>query len=1160
MYLKGIEIYGFKSFADKVKLNFEKEVSCIVGPNGCGKSNVVDSIRWAIGEMSWKSLRSGSMVDIIFNGTKKRPPLNMAQVSMVFDNAERKLPIDFGEVTVTRKIYRSGESEYLLNRVQCRLKDIREMFLDTGIGGEGYAIIDQGSVNQMIKATPEQRREMFEEVAGVSKYKAKRDEAVRKLERVDMDTARLSDTLVLIEEQIKKLDSEARKARLYQKYREELKESEIGLCLEDLKLHDGQIAELASKLEPLLKNIEDHTASLSALEGECAALDLNLTHKQAELNEFNEKISSAKYQIGLLEGDVQNCQNLTEELTLQLKNSADEDIIGKQRLEELAPVLANLKQKLDEIEKQFTPLQEAFNKKYESLKTNEQNLHSADEDIEKNSSLLMGLSSREMELSAKAALEESSASYENNNLITLEKTLQKQTAQTQSLQQEAQSLQKEIEEKQKNLNALKEKQNSCESAAKELALQKQTLSDGLNKIHAEKAALNAKRQMIETQGQNNPYWIGAKLAQESSIAGVRGTLRKNIKFDQSLTLKIEEAFGKFLDAVLCENKTSAEEAAALLEKRGKARCRFVILDSVPKPAGNPSVTPQGQEILKHISYPSELASLMTLLSSSVKTEGTKVSGSFWFCAGDENVKSPESYWGEEETVKENLKALFEKEEIASHEISLNFDKSSSSEEEIKKLRAKYQEEAILLNSLQNNLANKQRIVGDLNQTSEHLQKNKAQMFSLIEQKKQNAAKLKEEQKALAAQKQNAQKAAEELRSKKTAVQQEGAALKIELEQAQAKLYEVKIKKGNLELDLKGAQNEFNSLTLSAQKRAEQTLKSNERIKTLSEQKISCEAKLSSQRDVLADLELRENKLRGEVNALKTDYDAKNTALSKQKTQINELTLKAHDLENTLSNHRRQKTAVVNTLLENWNTTPEEARMKWGGKPVDLERVKMMRKRIENMGAVNMTAPEEYDALTQRNDFLKKQIADLEQAKKDLKTAIAKINATTRDNFKYTFERVKEHFKNIYQILFVGGEADLILTDPENMLETGVEIMVQPPGKKVLNMSSLSGGEMALTAISLLFAFFTHNPSPFCILDEADAPLDEANIERFVKLIKDFSAKTQFIMVTHNKRTMEAAQMLYGITMEESGVSKVLSLNLKDQDAKTKQLVSAATAK
>jgi chromosome segregation protein len=358
--------------------------------------------------------------------------------------------------------------------------------------------------------------------------------------------------------------------------------------------------------------------------------------------------------------------------------------------------------------------------------------------------------------------------------------------------------------------------------------------------------------------------------------------------------------------------------------------------------------------------------------------------------------------------------------------------------------------------------------------------------------------------------------------------------------------------------LKSTSAEETALQSAAAKRADQIVKSNERIASLDGEKLSNEAKLAALRDNLSALEIDETKLRDSLNLLKTDFDAKNTALNKSKSRASELTIKAHDLENTLTNHRRQRTAIINNLLEAWNTTPEEARMKWGDKEVDLERVKMMRKRIENMGAVNMTAPEEYDALTARNDFLRKQIEDLETAKRDLKTAIAKINATTKENFKYTFEQVKMHFKSVYQTLFHGGEAELTLTNPDNLLETGIDIVVQPPGKKLLNISALSGGEKALTAISLLFAFFTHNPSPFCILDEADAPLDEANVERFIKLIKEFSQRTQFIVVTHNKRTMEAAQMLYGITMEESGVSKVLSLNLAEQDAQTRELINSAS--
>ena len=1092
MYLKALEIIGFKSFADKVRLNFEPGVSCIVGPNGCGKSNVIDSVRWAIGEMSWKSLRSSSMVDIIFNGTRKRPPLNMAQVNMVFDNSSRKLPVAFNEVTVSRKIYRSGESEYFLNRVQCRLKDIREMFLDTGIGGEGYAIIDQGSVNQLLESTPEQRREMFEEVAGVSKYKAKREEAVRKLERVDMDIARLSDTLALIAEQIKKLDSEARKARLYQKYREELKESEIALSLENIKSHEEQIQTAAKELEPILKEIEDSNNTVSALEGQVAALDLNLTHKQKELSQFGENISSAKYQIGLLEGAI-----------------------------------------------------------------NEQALKAAQNDVERAVAAASEVSQKQLELSGKIALEESSCAHEDENLINLERNLQTQLQRAQVLKEEIEKFADSLSQKQNLVSQVKEGQLKAENALSELNAERQSLNDKLNNLKGKRASLNAKMQMIQTQGKNDPYWVGTKLVEESGIAGIKGTLRKQLKFKEEDSLAVEESFGKFMDSVLAEDFDSVKQAVSLLKQNGKARCRFIILSRVPQSREGTSVL-SGSAVGGLLQYPAELEGLIKYVTASYSAVESEVGDGFWVSGGAAGVKSPEAYWGEEETVKKELKQIDAEEKEFSDSLQKVNEQAAETEQTLRALRAKYQEESISLNSLNNDINLHKRSLTEAEQSCQQIGKSKEEISSRVAQRRARTGELKVQLTELTGKYEEAKGNIQTLREKRESLEKEEQTLKAEIEQANAKLYEAKIKKNNLDLDLRTATSEEQSLRQAQNKRSENVAKATERIKVLEGEKLSSQAKLAAQRDSLAALEVAENKMRGDLNLIKTEFDEKSTALNKRKARINELTLKAHDLENALGNHRRQKTAIINNLLESWNITPQEAQMKWGEVKVDYERVKMMRKRIENMGAVNMTAPEEYDALTQRNDFLKKQIEDLGNAKRDLKAAINKINATTKENFKYTFDQVRTHFKSIYQTLFVGGEAELTLTDPENLLETGVEITVQPPGKKLLNISALSGGEKALTAVSLLFAFFTHNPSPFCILDEADAPLDEANVERFTNLIKEFSSKTQFIVVTHNKRTMEAAQMLYGVTMEESGVSKVLSLNLKDQDSRTRRLVAAAS--
>ena len=1155
MYLKAIEIQGFKSFADKSRLDFEPGITCVVGPNGCGKSNVIDSVRWAIGEMSWKSLRSASMVDIIFNGTAKRAPLNMAQVSMVFDNASRQLPLDFNEITVTRKIFRSGESEYYLNKVQCRLRDIRDLFLDTGIGGEGYAIIDQGGVESVLSASAEQRREMFEEVAGVSKYKAKREECIKRLERVDLDLARLADTVALIDEQIKKLDSEAKKARLYQKYREELKESEIAISVCSIKESDGLIAKHSGELAPVVKKMEDLEARISAQEGAAAALDLNLTHKQKEAAEFNEKISASKYQVGLLEGAIKNCDNLTNELTAQVAASGAEAQRGQNRLQELVPALAQLKEQLAAVSAELTPLQTHYNEQTAQAQKMENDLRAAEAQLQRSSGELMSLVQKQMEAENRISLEESSMQRENEDLISAEKTSQAQQAGLAGIQKSLQEISARVQTKQTEANQAREAIVSGEENVRKLQGLRSSLNEKLSAVKSARAALSAKLEMIQTQGKNDPYWVGAKTVAESGLPGVKGTLRKALKYPAALGVAVEEAFGKYLDAVLCENVQTVEQALSLLKQHGKARAKFIVLNQVPATPEKPA-----ENALKNqLKYQPELENLINFIIGGYSYGDGTVKGGFFIGGGAEDIRAPEAYWGEEETVRGEMAAKSAEEDSVSKEIIANYEMLSKAEENLKNLRIKSQEAVLALNSVQNERANKERELRATQDALNRAAQRKQEITLRVDNRKRNVETLKQNLADLKRRHAEAVSRGEELKKSQITLRENAEKLKGEINALSAKLYEVKIKKNNVELDLKSTEYEFNSLTAGEGQRNQKIASANLRLKSLAEEKLSTQAKLSTERDTLAKLEIDEHKMRADLETLKKDYSDKLAALNACKKESSDLTIKRNDLENALSNARRQRTTVVNNLFESWNITPEEAQLNYGDKTVDYERVKMMRKRIENMGAVNMTAPEEYDALTGRNTFLRTQIADLESAKKDLKSAINKINQTTRENFKYTFEQVRMHFKNIYQTLFRGGECDLVLTQPDNLLETGIEIYAQPPGKKLLNITSMSGGEKTLTAMSLLFAFFTHNPSPFCIMDEADAALDEANVERYVNLIKEFAKTTQFIVVTHNKRTMESARMLYGITMEESGVSKVMSVNLAERNPEADQKKEAIEA-
>ncbi len=1141
MYLKAIEIVGFKSFADKSRLDFEPGITCVVGPNGCGKSNVIDSVRWTIGEMSWKSLRSASMVDIIFNGTAKRAPLNMAQVSMIFDNATRQLPLDFNEITVTRKIFRSGESEYYLNKVQCRLRDIRDLFLDTGIGGEGYAIIDQGGVESVLSASAEQRREMFEEVAGVSKYKSKREECIRRLERVDLDLARLSDTVALIAEQIKKLDSEAKKARLYQKYRDELKESEIAISLHSIAEADGQIAKHTAELEPVVRRLGDLENRISAQEGAVAALDLNLTHKQKEADAFNEKISASKYQVGLLEGAIKNCDNLSAELTAQIASSGSEAARGKNRLQELVPALAKLKEQLTAITAELAPLQEKYNAQVTLSQQLESDSRKAESLIAQAAREQMDLVQKQMEVSNRISLEESSIQREEEDLIAAEKARQEQAAGLAGLQNALQEVTLRVQTKQTEADKMRQQVVQAEELGRTLQAKRTELNEQLSALKSTRAGLAAKLEMIQTQGKNDPYWVGTKIVCESSLKGIKGTLRKALKYPAKLSTAVEEAFGKYLDAVLCADRKTAEEAISLLREKGKARAKFIVLESIP----TPKVAQKGT-LKSQLKYAKELEDLIDTLVGAYSLKNGVVDGGFFVGGGDEDVRAPEAYWGEEDSVQNELKNLDAQEEKLSSQIIKNYEELSKAEEKLKTLRTQVQESAVLLNSVQNERANKERELKNLQDQLSRADVRKQEITLRVDNRKKNIETYKGQLETIKTQQSAAAVQGEELKKSQQDLHAQSEKLKTEINALSTSLYDVRIKKNNVELDLKSTEFEFNTLTETEGKRNAQIESSNLRLKSLADEKLATEAKLSAERDVLAKLEIDEHRYRADLEALKKEFSEKNTALNACKKEQNELTISKTNLENNLSNARRQRTTVVNHLFESWNITPEEAQLNYGNKTVDFERVKMMRKRIENMGAVNMTAPEEYDALNERNTFLKSQMADLENAKKDLKSAINKINQTTRENFKYTFEQVRTHFKNIFQSLFRGGECDLVLTNPENLLETGIEIYAQPSGKKLLNITSMSGGEKTLTAMSLLFAFFTHNPSPFCIMDEADAALDEANVERYVNLIKEFSKTTQFIVVTHNKRTMEAARMLYGITMEESGVSKVMSVNLAER--------------
>ncbi|MCG2725494.1 MAG: AAA family ATPase [Elusimicrobia bacterium] len=1169
MYLKAIELQGFKSFSSKVKFPLKPGITCIIGPNGCGKSNVVDSIRWCIGEMSWKSLRLPSMMDVIFTGTAKRPALSMAEVNMTFDNEERKLPLDFKEITVTRKIYRSDESEYFINRVQCRLKDIREMFLDTGIGSDGYAIIDQGEVESVLAATPQQRREMFEEASGVSKYKSKREEAIRKLEKVDLDLGRLADSMTLINDQLKKLSSDAKKALLQQKYKEELKSAEIAMFSGNIKGYRNSISLANEKLKPINEEISEISSNIIALDAESSALNLNLTEKSEDERALREDIAAVKSNKVAIEGKVIGSENMIEQINKQLSDLAVSEDKNKVKLEDINPQLESLNEKLNQAKDSFSALKSEF----EAIAGKEKDLgiEIADisDEISKKEDALVELYQRRNNASAEMAKIESNIAHLKEDVLSANADLEKLNLKKNELERNASEIKEKIlnatdvyDEKLSALLTMEADKKNLEEKIKQTELR-------LAQVKTDKAISESRLETILKQGAKDSYWVGINHVLNADLKGVKGTLRHIITVRKEDMVMVEEAFGKFMDSIVCDTLENAQEAIKYLKHIGKGRCRFIVLDRLSAVEISDWDVPNAVKIMDRISCPDEYQPMISHLLKNIYISDGSVLSSFWISGGIREIDSNEPYWEEEGALKEKIKSLGEeetglfgeREELEKNIIELNLsidiaEKDVSSKQmEIEKMKneAAQAEKEYSVNSgniifmeseidkFQENIKTQEETLSDFTSKADELFKSEESFKNELS----------------------------EQTLKKEALQAEFSKLKEDIGSKRSTVSNYEDNVINLKDEI-GRTEDFRKHLISekenfAVKKEELYLD----IENLKNDIESSQKNLSEVMSEFAKKEVMESQISTEINDLKNKYDGVNSQIRNAKEVFSDLEKKSHEIELAISGDSARMDDLGRRLIDDWNISEEEAVEKYGNIEVDADRAQFLKKRIENMGPVNMTAPQEHEALITRYNFMNSQVEDLNIAKSNLKSAISRINETTRENFKNTFDKVKIHFSQIYGMLFSGGEANLMLTMPDNLLETGVEIMANPPGKKPISISQLSGGEKALTALALLFSFFCVNPSPFCVMDEADAALDDANVERFVRLIKEFSkampgvasgsyahpattasagkqsAKTtQFIVITHNKKTMEAADVLYGVTMEEPGISKLISVDLK----------------
>jgi len=1184
MKIKKIEVCGFKSFSEKIEIGFPSGVTAIVGPNGCGKSNVVDAIRWALGEQSPKQLRGKAMEDVIFNGSESKKPLGMAEVTLTFAN-ENGHPIadylDFTEISVSRRLFRSGESEYYINKVPCRLKDITDLFLGTGVGHRAYSIVEQGKMDFILSAKPEERRILIEEAAGVTKYKDRKAAAQRKMEATQQNLLRLNDIIGEIKRQINSLNRQAKKAERYKGYREEIRALELGQAaqtwhnleaqrrewktslqeIEDLEIRATvEIKEVEIALERIKVNLLDGERDLAVQQGRLSENEGGIKDRETEIElstrereNFQKQISRAEEEIGKL---LQQQEGAEKEIQAYEENLKEQQ--GK--IVYYAEFLAGKEQILLEKKAQHAQAEQALSQGKNSLVdllTHLAHLRN----------LLIDLARRSEELSQRKGKigrerEEAELKIEETRALLTSISLQLDDCRKAHNQIE--------EERQRKILRVKELQSS-------LAALQESLAQSRERLNRQSSRLNS---LLELQKNFEGYQEGVRAillkrqAQESVQNGIYGLVEDIVETEPKYECVVESVLGERLQHFIVQGHQESLKAIEYLKAQGAGRSTFIPLQLRQNPAlPSPASADEGViPLLNLVKVKEEFAHLATYLFGDVWVVSDLRQAidlwnrnSIWktLVTLDGEVLHPSGVvtGGSKEQIgsgtfhrKREIRDLTQSaEELRQQVIELESTQEQLATS-IKELEASIAGLTQTLHSQDLQMVSETKEIDQYQAEWKHW---KQKIETLLMEESQLAEELVECQQE-ARKTEAALQTSELLKNEKEenlrCREQDLQHLKVEIEMLMAEVTEAKVrlgtfqeKKQNLDQNLERARKLSQETTALLGQRRQEVQESIQLIHAVEEKRrlaeVDLQRLLSVHQELHSQLEGAKEALREERENLGKEESRwkerrgtlqnlleKKNALSMKLMEI-DLNIK-HLLSQVEEKHRLSPEALLAKEDERDYFSPEvEAR---------LGELKSL---IESMGEVNLLAIQEYEEAKTRLEFLAEQEADLVQSLEALDQAIKKINRTSRKRFAETFEAVNQKFKETFTVLFNGGRAELVLTDESNLLETGVDIIAQPPGKRLQNISLLSGGEKALTAVALIFSLYLINPSPFCLMDEVDAPLDDANIGRFNKMIKDMAQKYQFILVTHNKLTMELADTLYGVTMEEMGISKLVSVKL-----------------
>jgi len=1148
MYLKKVELCGFKSFADRIVLNFEPGITAIIGPNGCGKSNISDAIRWCLGEQKAKSMRSSQMQEVIFGGTQTRPTTGMAEVSLTFDNSQNVLPIDYSEVTVTRRLFRSGESEYFINKTQCRLKDIKDLFLDTGIGSDGYSIIEQGKVDFLTTAKPEDRRELFEEAAGVAKYKVRREETLRRLEKIDADMGRLSDSLVIHKQQITALDMQARKAKQYKKYQEELAKYEVADLVHQITYGNTELDRLKKEMDPKIKYFEENNTASAQIDAQIQDMRVTLDEKNEVYVRINQELGDIKAQIGVSDQIIQHSQSRENEIRVEQERLALELDSNREKVAQYEEQLKNLNTDDGTLAVETGNLEKIYKEKqlqYDEIK-----------------SKLSAAQTREYEIRARISELESEKENQINLKAELAETKISLDVQSQSLQRIIARLESEIEPTNKeiadiesslsaaaaSIASLQSKQEEINKTVSENETKLDALDASLSKDKETLASIQSRIETLKEFDQQDP--IRSSIRAVLNLGAARGPVSSLIDAEPAKSEIVASALGEKLNYLVCETASQAEKAISFLEENGLSRLSFIVAEKIPQAQGSHALSlPAGSvELIKYLKYSPSDENIIKFVCSNSIISGNKIYGNVVVQGGGKSsFEKPVLVEDQVKKLEEDAGGIKNKISAAQSEIEKISDSNISMKLERESLGFEIVKTKTQIESRSSQIEEKRN---DIKTTVEEISRHKEEINSKSGELSSHNDKLAVFDQKSSEIETEENKLYEELKNIENTLlsvrKEEELSAPVMMEARSAwdkKATEMENKQKGQQYILDNIANIKRQIEYAVNTLAQNEAKLSELLTTQETETVKIQQLYEQQAQKDGEIQLS----LGGRESLQNEIDERTNAWHELRNKVDALKNEVDSMQVDLKNFQYQKDNLEARLRETYGKTYEEIKAEYDGVEANHEEIAKIKRKMEALGPVNQAAEEEYETLEQRYNFLVAQQQDLLKAKDDLHEVIKKINNSTIENFRKTFDVVRANFKEIYRKLFGGGEADLMLTDENNLLESGVDIFAQPPGKKLQNISLYSGGEKALTAVALLFAFFMVKPSPFCILDEVDAPLDDANIGRYIAMIKEFSAKTQFMVVTHNKRTMEMADILYGVTMEEHGISKIISVRMNKQD-------------